>query len=200
MRQISEERRHALGLLLKRLEEFAAARLELLRQLEELDVQARAVQQTHNAIHNADAPTSDLPDEILAMIFEEGILLKDRPSYFYVPCHFGVLVSHVSHRWREVALANSRLWTSIPLIRGDRVESEVSSWTTMEEDGPRPKGFAVNAMSERAAAFPGQCYLLSISKFTTFAKLISRRLSSNSSRDILDTAVSYASWIQTTKV
>ncbi|KZP11604.1 hypothetical protein FIBSPDRAFT_182791 [Athelia psychrophila] len=112
MRQINEDRRRARGSLLKRLEEFAAARRELIRQLEDLYVRETAAQREYNILHNADAPTSDLPDEIIMMIFEEG-MRQGHQSH-----HLGIIASHVSHRLRKVALANPRLWTSIRLTVG----------------------------------------------------------------------------------
>ncbi|KZP30822.1 hypothetical protein FIBSPDRAFT_979000 [Athelia psychrophila] len=112
--------------LLKCLEELEAARRELLLKLEDLDARKRAIQLEHNALFNLDATTSNLPDEILAMVFEVGIeiqldplLLKENSFKFHTsepyptPIHFGDLVSHVSHRWRSIALATPRLWIHI---------------------------------------------------------------------------------------
>ncbi|KAF7978773.1 hypothetical protein HWV62_44814 [Athelia sp. TMB] len=91
-----------------RLEEIAVAKQKLFFQLEELNMQERAVQLEHNVMHNLDAPTSNLPDEILAMIFEAGSCFGLPPKY-----HFGELVSHVSHRWRRIALTTPWLWAEI---------------------------------------------------------------------------------------
>ncbi|KAF7986268.1 hypothetical protein HWV62_35186 [Athelia sp. TMB] len=102
-----DRQRHAL-LINKRLEGIAAARHKLVLQLEELDEQAKMMQRELNVLHNLDALTSNLPDEALAMIFEAGMLSDS--GYWR---HFGVDVSHVSSRWRRVALATSRLWTRI---------------------------------------------------------------------------------------
>ncbi|KAF7970154.1 hypothetical protein HWV62_24852 [Athelia sp. TMB] len=102
-----DRRRHAL-LISERLEGIAAARRKLVLQLEELDEQAKIMQHEFNVLHNLDALTSNLPDEALAMIFEAGAL----PGSTHWP-HFGVVVSHVSSRWRRVALSTARLWTEI---------------------------------------------------------------------------------------
>ena len=96
------------GVLLKRLEEFADAKRNLLFQLEELEIQIKATRRELNSLHNLDAPTSSFPDEVLAMVFEAGI----HPKKGYT-CRFGPLVSHVTRRWRTVALATPRLWSTI---------------------------------------------------------------------------------------
>ncbi|KAF7973789.1 hypothetical protein HWV62_14274 [Athelia sp. TMB] len=111
MRHINGERRRRILSLSKRLQEFAAARIKLIAQLEDLDSQTRAVQQEHNALHNLDAPTSNLPNEILSLVFEAGIGQES-----YAESHFGDLVSHVSSRWRAVALTTPRLWADIRTI------------------------------------------------------------------------------------
>lgn len=60
---------------MKRLEDFASARAALLLQLEAFGAQANTTQIELNTLHNLDAPIPDLPDEILAMIFERGMHL-----------------------------------------------------------------------------------------------------------------------------
>ncbi|KZP22401.1 hypothetical protein FIBSPDRAFT_824799, partial [Athelia psychrophila] len=110
----SEDRRHALGSLLKRLEKFATAKSELLRQLEDLNVRERVVQQEYNALLNADVPALDLPDEIFAMIFK--IIHSSRTQRSSDDNNmmlFEVLASHVSRRWRQIALGMPDLWTQI---------------------------------------------------------------------------------------
>ncbi|KAF7978997.1 hypothetical protein HWV62_43948 [Athelia sp. TMB] len=92
------------SLLAKRLEELAAARHELLLQLEELDIQTRNVRLEYNEL----APISSLPDEVLTMIFEAGVLLEE----LHEP-RFALLVSHIARRWRGVVLAIPHLWNKI---------------------------------------------------------------------------------------
>ncbi|KZP30837.1 hypothetical protein FIBSPDRAFT_926276 [Athelia psychrophila] len=127
---INGDRQRRVLSLVKCLEELAAARQELLLKLEDLDARKRAIQLEHNALFNLDATTSNIPDEVLAMVFEAGIeiepdplLMKKRtfksytPEPYPTPTHFGDLVSHVSHRWRSIALADPRLWTYIRCTR-----------------------------------------------------------------------------------
>ncbi|KZP32569.1 hypothetical protein FIBSPDRAFT_479268 [Athelia psychrophila] len=117
MRQISDARRqHALSLS-ERLEEIASARLKPFAELDDLDAQARVVLLERNTLHNLDAPTSDIPDELLAMIFEAH---EDMPLSRGLEPHFGALVSHVSHRWREIALATPTLWSRVRFVVGKR--------------------------------------------------------------------------------
>ncbi|KAF7976861.1 hypothetical protein HWV62_5580 [Athelia sp. TMB] len=58
-------------------------------------------------MHPADKlndPTLAWPNEVLAMVFEAGMPLDD---------DFGLIASHVTQRWRDVALACPRLWSKI---------------------------------------------------------------------------------------
>lgn len=56
------------------------------------------------------APISKIPFEVLSAIFRAGALSNSNdPS----SCQFGLLVSHVTRVWREVALSNPYLWTKI---------------------------------------------------------------------------------------
>lgn len=74
-----------------------------------LDSKSKATQPEHTLLHhNSDAPISSLPNEILAMIFEVGVLLDQKPLL-----RFEIVVSHVTQHWRDVALATPRLWTNI---------------------------------------------------------------------------------------
>lgn len=52
-----------------------------------------------------DGPISTLHAEILAMIFEAGAMEEVVPH-----CTFGMLVSHTTRRWRNIALATPWLW------------------------------------------------------------------------------------------
>ncbi|KAF7986267.1 hypothetical protein HWV62_35184 [Athelia sp. TMB] len=108
MPRFNGDRRRRALLLSERLEDIAAARRNLVLQLEALDEQAKTMQHEVNVLHNIDALTSNVPDEALAMIFEAGAL----PGSSHWP-HFGVVVSHVSSRWRRVALSTPRLWTNV---------------------------------------------------------------------------------------
>ncbi|KAF7974975.1 hypothetical protein HWV62_10717 [Athelia sp. TMB] len=113
MRQVNGDRQRRVQFWAKRLDEIASERRKLILQLEALDAQRKAAELEHNLLYNLDAPTSNFPNEVLSMIFETGAAqdLGENPTYV-----FGCIVSHVSHRWRSVALATPRLWTQIRLI------------------------------------------------------------------------------------
>ncbi|KAF7976436.1 hypothetical protein HWV62_6865 [Athelia sp. TMB] len=100
-------RRRAL-LLVDHLEELATERRLLVRRIEELDAQTKAVQLEFDKLQNADAPVSSLPEEILTMVFESGVLLNELPRF-----RFAILVSHITRRWRSIALTTPRLWNTI---------------------------------------------------------------------------------------
>lgn len=102
------DRQHRIQLLSERLEVVDKARRELISQLESLDAQSQTIRLERSQLHNSDASTSNLPNEVLSMIFEAGITQQESSQ-----SHFGEHVSHVSHRWRRIALATSSLWTQI---------------------------------------------------------------------------------------
>lgn len=114
MRQINEALRQRALTLSQQLEDIESERLKLLVQLDHLEVQAKAMRLEHNALHNLYAATSDFPDEILAMCFRAGS--DDNPPN----PNFGIVVSHVSHRWRSVALSTPCLWSRARYIAGKR--------------------------------------------------------------------------------
>lgn len=105
----NDRRSQRIQFLRKSLQDVASARQALIIQLEDLDAQARALQLEHNSLQNLNAPTSNVPEEVLAMVFEAGTA--------GCASDFGRLVSHVSHRWRSIALANPYLWTDIRYAR-----------------------------------------------------------------------------------
>ncbi|KZP08100.1 hypothetical protein FIBSPDRAFT_965094 [Athelia psychrophila] len=108
------DRRQRLLSLSKRLEEMATTRRNLLLQLEGLDAQEQAVQLEHNILHNLDAPTLNLPNELLSMIFEAGIsIYREKDPVLGARSDFGQVISHVSHHWRSIALDIPSLWTEI---------------------------------------------------------------------------------------
>lgn len=55
-----------------------------------------------------------LHDEILTLTFEAGTLFQQETQ-----THFGLLVSHVSRRWRNIALTTPFLWTIIQFTKAD---------------------------------------------------------------------------------
>ncbi|KAF8499382.1 hypothetical protein JB92DRAFT_2981994 [Gautieria morchelliformis] len=101
------------------------ANLETTR--ERLISQRKGVDKALAAIHvriseteniNWNARTSNLPSEILSIIFEAGLhaqltLLKKQWPQQCDQWPFEIVVSHVSRRWRNVALKTPRLWSYI---------------------------------------------------------------------------------------
>lgn len=47
---------------------------------------------------------SNLPDEVIAVTFEEGMYPRGALAY-----HLGILVSHAPHLWREASIVTPRL-------------------------------------------------------------------------------------------
>ncbi|KZP27603.1 hypothetical protein FIBSPDRAFT_948519 [Athelia psychrophila] len=124
-----------------------AARRELLRQLAAMDIAERAAQIERNTQHNLAIPSAWLPDEILAMIFKAGMRPQGHSR------HFGALVSHVAHRWREVALATTELWTSIRcIVDGGTGWGEAKSERDLYYQGKEYER-SVEMARERAAVF-----------------------------------------------
>ncbi|KZP08936.1 hypothetical protein FIBSPDRAFT_964376 [Athelia psychrophila] len=148
MRQINEDRRRRTFLLSKRLEEFAVVRRYLVDQLEELDAKARDVQIEVNWLQNLDAPISTLPDEMLAMVFEAGSLLPQKPQV-----HFGSLVSHVSQHWRKIAMATPRLWNKIYCDQPEGMDYDASYYEYVQRNA---------AFLERSQLFPVEIYISSL--------------------------------------
>lgn len=74
--------------------DFTTARHTVLSKMENPQMKERAMQE--------DSKTSRpiLPNEILAMIFEQGARLRARKQKLLLGPHFGSIVSHVSRRWR----------------------------------------------------------------------------------------------------
>lgn len=102
MREATEAR---IKFLLERLSRIEDTRKELIQQSVSLDVEFATTKRERDSLHNSIAPISSLPNEILAEIFTTG------QDEFYDT--FGILVSHVTHHWREVALDTSALWATI---------------------------------------------------------------------------------------
>lgn len=95
---------------------------QLLPTVRQLEICQESLRQAYTAlahVRNQATPVSRLPDDVLALIFEAGpgpdLQLRD---YFDKPeeLPFPILVSHVSHTWREVAIRDPFLWTSIYII------------------------------------------------------------------------------------
>ena len=93
---------------------------EFLQRLEQLDRTLKDVKLQHdnlsiNRIVPVSSSESVLPNEILADIFEECHALR----MMYYPSYdppVEITISHVSRRWRGVAINTSRLWTKIRIL------------------------------------------------------------------------------------
>lgn len=119
MHQIERDRQRRIEELWKNLQDIAVAKAELVRQLEHLDVLTAEYTLEHNKLVNLGRPISRVPDEIIAMIFEQGTHMpvhKQRKHDTLVHQHFGVIASHVTSRWRAIALTTPQLWTKIKCI------------------------------------------------------------------------------------
>lgn len=102
-RSISELDNTALHLVNTRAE--LLLRLEdVSRSLEDLGVQRAEL------VESMALTEGDIPDEILAMIFAVG--QEDETDWISSGSPFRMIVSHVSNRWREVAIHHPRLWSS----------------------------------------------------------------------------------------
>lgn len=108
MRGIYEDRRRR---ALARLEEIAMTKGNLVFQVAELDTEEEVLQAEVKSLHNWQAPIAVLNDDICKMIFEAGALQHEQ---MFLP-HFGSLVSHVTRRWRKIALTTPRLWSKISI-------------------------------------------------------------------------------------
>jgi hypothetical protein len=100
--------------MLTRRTDLQNAKAQLLWQIRRLDDALACVNVRITEIQdvNRDTCTSNLPNEILSAVFEAGLCLS--PTSQYPPEKpFEILVSHVSRRWRSVALQTHRLWTEV---------------------------------------------------------------------------------------
>lgn len=80
----------------------------------QLHTALRTLQSRAAHIKNKAVPVSRLPSDVLAIIFEESRrLLAPWSSVTNRPLSPEVQLSHVSSRWREVALSTPALWTTI---------------------------------------------------------------------------------------
>ncbi|KAJ7460846.1 hypothetical protein B0H11DRAFT_153969 [Mycena galericulata] len=82
----------------------------LLEQLASLESSLAHLRAKYGIIKNRTALIGILPNEILAKIFELGRDLN-RPG----GDHFEIVVSHVSHLWRQVAIRAPSLWNILEI-------------------------------------------------------------------------------------
>ncbi|KAF7982696.1 hypothetical protein HWV62_26530 [Athelia sp. TMB] len=163
MRHINEERRQrGLGLS-KRLDDIGAEKHALVLQLKSLDAEVKAIHMETRVLHNLNAPTSDIPDEVLVMIFETAVQdERNSPSQWsLLTCP--TFISHVSHRWRSIILATPSLWTDIQCFRVPRKVQGASSSGAFEESTvwEERKGWREQAAAHlsRSASMPLRIHL-----------------------------------------
>ena len=93
-----------MSILTEQLMHVKCKRGELVRQLEELNVEEAMIQREYKSLQNIASPISSLPDEIFSEVLELGR---------YMNPDFAITVSHVSRQCRMVALNTPRLWNVI---------------------------------------------------------------------------------------
>lgn len=98
---------------------------ELQLQAEELEIQERRlsselkacrtsrhrVKATIGNLQNRKAPISKLSDDVLTLIFQSGLETSGVTLMHNMP--FSILISHVSARWRSIAICDPLLWTTV---------------------------------------------------------------------------------------
>jgi hypothetical protein len=104
----------------KELEELDTDIAELLGRLSNLKADRSRLRDEQAHILHRIGPTSlGLPDEILSDIFELATTVSARvPGVFRRGVHWSRVISHVSRRWRNIALQNPFLWTWILIAQG----------------------------------------------------------------------------------
>ncbi|KAF7976484.1 hypothetical protein HWV62_6267 [Athelia sp. TMB] len=143
MVQITEiqQVRDRMSTLSNRLRTIHCSRAELIRQLDDLDLEAKSAQvEWRSLCTNDTAPVSSLPNEILSLIFEAAKHPKE---------HNEVIISHVTRRWRNVALSTPRLWNGIRRIVGDKQDERLTAY--FERSKAVPVDFTVN-VGEKSVA------------------------------------------------
>ncbi len=103
--------------LLSSIQDLQLKKEILLQELEVVDLDLRAKQAQYSRLVNDDAVAYRLPNELLTRIFTMCTTNAARtwPSSRSCPTLLPsqVIVSHISHRWRQIALATPLLWNTI---------------------------------------------------------------------------------------
>lgn len=92
-----------------KMQEMRSARRRLVAQLADLDAEYRAAQREYDFIRSNASPIGTIPNEILAIIFEE------MHSFRYYYGQFELHLSQVARRWRDVAINARSLWSEIDI-------------------------------------------------------------------------------------
>jgi hypothetical protein len=91
-----------------RIEQIKTAHTYLLQKARDLEVLLQRLQNEHNALKNQLSPVSSLPNELLSAVFEA---LASDMSPTSPPIE--IVLSHVSRRFRGIAMNTRQLWTRI---------------------------------------------------------------------------------------
>jgi len=111
---LDDESQRELDDLRERIETLQERKRVLTSEAFQLHNALRTLQSRAAHITNKTAPVSRLPSDVLAIIFEESRrLLAPWSSVASRPLSPEIQLSHVSSRWREVALSTPALWTTI---------------------------------------------------------------------------------------
>ena len=101
-------------------QEYEAKRDQLNIELHATEQKIIELQSKWGAIHNAmSAPVLELPNEITCMIFDHALVLSVRmaedlammDAEAKLPPEMEVVISHVCHQWRSIALSYPQLWS-----------------------------------------------------------------------------------------
>ena len=94
-----------------RIEQIKTAHAYLLRKARDLEVSQKRLQNERNALKNQLSPVSSLPNELLSAVFED---LASDMSPTGPPVE--IVLSHVSRRFRGIAMNTRQLWTRIRVL------------------------------------------------------------------------------------
>ena len=93
-----------------RANDIRAQRESVLRQAEDLAAELVRIEHLCHELANEIFPISELPHEILGAIFTSSVSPRHA-----VGLETEVILSHVSHYWREVALSTPHIWQNVTL-------------------------------------------------------------------------------------
>lgn len=89
---------------------------QLSDELEDCRYSLRRTKSSIAGLLNQMAPISKLSDDVLLLIFEAGVKEFDAGHVHEVgPVPFAILISHISARWRSIAIRKPLLWTTVNL-------------------------------------------------------------------------------------
>lgn len=115
MRNKADTERH-LTTLAEKLLAIDFSRKALLEQLTTLDAESAQFQREYSLTHNDCAPIAVPPEELLSWIFElaHSMLQRESPP-------IELLLSQVTHRWRNIAIDALKLWFRINGMKATRL-------------------------------------------------------------------------------